>query len=287
MDFNTESQKEGKMSSELWFDDVTQRHILGRFIDIEAIDAVATGSNYDQPVMKQVLAIEIRPRSRQAGARDSTTYRIKPNNRDEMIARFPKAWEAYEAEKAGRRLEVEKATPLNSEILGTGVISTLTLNGFGSEERFLAMSDLDLTSVLGERGVKLRDTYRTQTVEVSKHERMSAPANTPIEIKGPIDELTFNILQARAVALYEEIAAWDETAAWAYLGAKGPVVRAFARAELNAKALPAKTLATTPSALGSVSASARDEKQPEHSGTKKRGRPRKNTFGVPLSEPPS
>jgi hypothetical protein len=226
------------MSMERWFDDVTQKHIEGRFVDVDVVDGAATGINYFSPVMKSVLAIEVRCRSQHAGPQASTVQRIKPHNREEMIDRFPKAWEFYQATKAGKRMEPERATPLKSGVLGSFQISHLILNGFGSEERFLAMSDSDAISVFGERGIKLREDYRQAlAADVGKPKGPQAPPSTPIEIKGPIDKLTFDILGSRAIAIYEEIAAWDDTAAWAYLGPKGQEVREFARAELAAKTM--------------------------------------------------
>lgn len=233
------------MSIDRWFDDITQRHLEGRFIDLEVEDQALSKSW--AKVMKTIAAIEIRVRPAAAGPAASTTHAIKPHNRNEYLARFPAAWAAYEAEKEGRHVEAEQFTHLRplDNALSRAQITKLTVNGFGSVERFLAMPDSAATEILGFQGPGTRDGYlqaleKQREKDATFYDTKLMPRSTPIAIKGPIDKLTFDTLKSRAVAIYEEIAAWDDAAARAYLGPKGQEVRAFARAELAAKAMAAR-----------------------------------------------
>jgi hypothetical protein len=101
------------------------------------------------------------------------------------------------------------------------------------------MPDSTAFSILGEKGPDIRESFRKQiTAEQLEKSRPSGPptpVSTRIEVKGPIDELIFQILKSRHVAIYEEIAAWSDDQARAYLGEKGEEVRAFAWSELVAR----------------------------------------------------
>lgn len=226
------------MNLDHWFDDVTQRHVEGRFINVDVVDALATGIDYHAPVMKSALAVETRCRALYAGANDSTITRVKPHNQEELIARFPKAWEFYQAAREGREIASEPKTPFRIGVLTKTQAQSLSLDGVGTVERALALSDSDAVRLLGKDGVEIREALRLEASRLQQSHTISPPAATLLEEGGPIDALTIAILESRAVNTFEQLASWTDSAAWAYLGAKGIEARAYAQAELVRKASP-------------------------------------------------
>lgn len=219
----------------VWFDDVTDRRLEGRYID--------TGIDNPNPQSphggtKTILAIEIRPRSSHAGGGDSNCIAIRPHNENEMQHRFPAAWTHYSAAKSGRPLVSEKKTEIPWGILSRAQTSRLALEGYDSLERLLAAPNHELIAVLGARGPDLRDQIKAEVARTADVSERPAPSSTPIEVKGPIDEMTLAILHSRTVVLYEELAALPDTAVWAFLGPKGEECREFARQELRDRLTP-------------------------------------------------
>lgn len=277
-----------------WYDDVADKRLQGRFLELE-IEDPALSTSYKK-VMKTALVIEIRPRTNQVGAASSTTTRIKPHNRDEMIERFPEAWAAYEAEKAGTPLKAEKRTPLTTVqgVLGVAQITSLRMSGFDSIERFVAMSNSDAFEVLGTQGPVIRDKYlpalKKQKEKEDAWRTSPSPRSTPIAVEGPIDAWTLEILKSRCKVIYEEIAIWDDATAWAILQDKGIEVREFARRKLiriahgiEDRKPPVGIIAEPESGQRTDESGAKDQPVP-----RKRGRPRKNTaieFGTPPERP--
>lgn len=77
------------------------------------------------------------------GTSSSTCYRVKDDNREEFQRRFPAAWAHYQAVKAGKRVEPERAGLSRPELLPRARISNLILQGYGTVERLAATSDTE------------------------------------------------------------------------------------------------------------------------------------------------
>ncbi len=215
----------------LWFDDVFNRRLEGRYIDTEIDDPLTGGK-------KSTLAIEIRVRSASAGNRDSNCTMIKPRNEDEMKQRFPAAWAHYEAAKSGKPIAREIKTEIPWGILGQAQMARLAQEGYDSLERVLAASNHELVAILGPRGPDLRDQIKVESEKKSKAVDFAAPSSTPIEIKGPIDAMTLMILRSRSIMILEELAGIRDENLWSLLGAKGEECREFARQELRNRQTP-------------------------------------------------
>lgn len=272
-------------STDRWFGDRTDRTIEGRFLE-HAIPDPANSTSY-KGVTKTVTIVEIRSRSVVAGPQNSTGTMLKPFNRQEMtVERFPEAWAHYEAMRAGKTIEEEKSTPLQrNEILGISDIEKLRKNGFGSAERFLAMTDAEAIEILGQKGPVMRDKYPAEVERAREAMKFSIPMpqTTPIRVEGPIGNHELMILESRAITTLEQIAAWSDDVAYIILSGAGPGVRQFAREKLVR--LANGISAAAPSPVKGTFAPVETGQKFDESGAKgptakKRGRPRKESYGT-------
>ena len=145
------------MTATRWFPDVTASHLEGRFCDVEIADHAATLANpTGQPVTRLALAVEINVRSGATTGSSSTAVRVKDHNRQELLARFPGAFEHYEAVKAVKPIEPERpGTPLDREFMPLSVIPELCQHGFGTMERVAGMTHVEAFRHFGKKGPEI------------------------------------------------------------------------------------------------------------------------------------
>jgi hypothetical protein len=126
------------------------QQVVGRFIDIEIVDAAASHKEQRQ-IMKWVPALE----SKVAGSFDVAHQRVKPFNDKALQSRFPGAWEHYEKEKAKA-----EANPVEDEapsIPGTPIdrldfiprekLVWLQMQGFSVVEQIATLSDAQMQTL--------------------------------------------------------------------------------------------------------------------------------------------
>lgn len=93
------------MYSERWFPaPATNAQVMGRFVDIEKVDPVAS-REAGRPVPKRVPALQ----SKVVGSHDISVQILKPFNEAELKSRFPGAWDFYEEQKAAAEQRPEMA----------------------------------------------------------------------------------------------------------------------------------------------------------------------------------
>lgn len=83
------------MRADAWFPAIESNNVLGRFVDIEKEDTAASEkAGHKITVMRPLLQAKV------TGSHDISTQIVKPFNQNELAARFPGAWENYQAHKA-------------------------------------------------------------------------------------------------------------------------------------------------------------------------------------------
>lgn len=145
------------MMQERWFPAPESTKVLGRFIDVEVVDPIASEKAKKQ-VVKRVPALQ----SKIVGnSVDISTQRVKEFNANELRARFPGAWEHYEASKAtpASAPVIEQTipgTPLTDcDFISNDRISWLHLQGIQTVEQLAELSD-SIVQGLGRDAAKWR-----------------------------------------------------------------------------------------------------------------------------------
>lgn len=125
-----------------WFRAVDSQNVMGRVVEVDKIHAAQSREagrevTFKQPVME----------SRVAGSGDISHQQIKEGNKKELCARFPGAWEAYEASKAAQRpaaefIPVPDGTPLDkADFIPAAKREWLKMTGFSTVEQLAEMTD--------------------------------------------------------------------------------------------------------------------------------------------------
>lgn len=76
-----------------WFPASDDPKLMGRFVDHPIINKKES-ENKGEPVYSSVPILQLRPK----GSKDIATKRMKPETGEELIARFPQSWAAYQGE---------------------------------------------------------------------------------------------------------------------------------------------------------------------------------------------
>lgn len=119
-----------------WFPAVDSTSVVGQFVDVETVDVEAS-KNAKKNVHKRVPAL----RSKVAGSIDTSDQRVKDFNKDELIARFPGAWEHYMENRSDD--EIGEAVPVVQAIKGTPIYDA----GIVPRERIPFLRELGFTTV--------------------------------------------------------------------------------------------------------------------------------------------
>lgn len=119
--------------------------VVGRFVDVDAVDIKAS-ELAKKSIYRQVPALE----SKIVGSHDISIQRVKDFNREELIARFPGAWEHYleqkkEDEERAQTQDGAKpghGTPLEDlDFIPRQNLAWLRELGFTTAEQIRDMSD--------------------------------------------------------------------------------------------------------------------------------------------------
>lgn len=134
-----------QMKKDAWFPGAGPwSKVVGRFVDVEVTDIKASEAAR-KTLYKRVPALE----HKTPGSQDNSFSRVKDFNRDDLIERFPGAWEHYLAhhEKEEDESEVPvihaaSGTPLHAaEFIPKTAFARLRDLGFSSLEQIADMSD--------------------------------------------------------------------------------------------------------------------------------------------------
>ena len=124
------------MRKDAWFPGAgTWSKVVGRFVDVEVTDIKAS-QEARKTVFKRVPALE----HKTPGSQDNSFSRVKDFNRDELIERFPGAWEHY---MEHREQEDDGAVPVVHGISGT----PLHVADFIPKTAFPRLRDLGFTTL--------------------------------------------------------------------------------------------------------------------------------------------
>ena len=138
-------------ANQVWFpaSDTASSRIVGRFVDIE-------DTYTDRDGMKKTRVVTILEH-KVPGSNDISTSAVKPFNKDELVRRFPQAWELYEKTKAVETVAPPaptavqfgiKGTPIEElSFLGKNNVAYLKSMGFMVCEQLRDMSDTDCNNV--------------------------------------------------------------------------------------------------------------------------------------------
>lgn len=118
--------------------------VVGRFVDVEVTD-IKRSEAERKTIYKRVPALE----HKTPGSQDASFSRVKEFNKEELIERFPGAWEHYELHRAQEGGEDQvpviqgiAGTPLHhAEFIPKTAIPRLHDMGFSSLEQIRDMSD--------------------------------------------------------------------------------------------------------------------------------------------------
>lgn len=131
------------MRADQWFaafeDGKKSTLVVGRFVDGETVDTKASELAKENRY-KSVPMLE----SKIVGSHDVSTQRVKDFNKDELIARFPGAWEHYltQKETAPEPVVSSSGTPIESlDFIPRQNVAWLRELGFTSAEQIRDMSD--------------------------------------------------------------------------------------------------------------------------------------------------
>ena len=135
-----------------WFPAIESTAVVGRFIDVEVVDVKASEAA-QKNVYRRVPALQ----SRVAGSNDISAQAVKAFNKAELIARFPNAWEYYEAHREDDEPEdtvpvirAAKGTPLHTaDFLPRAKLAWLEAQGFSTVEQVRDMSDVTAQGIRG------------------------------------------------------------------------------------------------------------------------------------------
>ena len=126
-----------------WFQCADGEGVVGRFVDAE-VDDIAASEKAGKAIKKLVPGLE----SKIPGSNDVSFQRLKESmNGKELRARFPGAWDYYEAnrnvpEPAVPVVKGPSGTPLDaSDFIERGRIPFLMEMGFSTVEQIAAMTD--------------------------------------------------------------------------------------------------------------------------------------------------
>jgi len=87
---------------DLWFPATESKNVVGRFIDVEGVDAAASREKGEEvKIMRPALESKV------TGSHDIACQLVKPFNAKELKARFPGAWDHYETVKGTAAPEPE------------------------------------------------------------------------------------------------------------------------------------------------------------------------------------
>jgi len=129
------------MAAGRWFPAKDSTHVVGRFVDGEATD-IKKSEERGTTVYKAVPILE----SKIVGSHDISAQRVKDGNRDELVARFPGAWESYLEESAAPQAKPETISAIGTPISELDFIPRQNLTwlrelGFSTAEQIRDMSD--------------------------------------------------------------------------------------------------------------------------------------------------
>ncbi len=124
-----------------WFPAKDSTQVVGRFVDGEATD-IKKSAEIGTTVYKSVPILE----SKIVGSHDISSQRVKEGNRDELIGRFPGAWESYEKRKDivddQPTMKSARGTPIEElDFIPRQNLAWLRELGFSTAEQIRDMSD--------------------------------------------------------------------------------------------------------------------------------------------------
>lgn len=139
------------MLSEVWFPAAESKNVVGRFVDVESVDAAKTreaeAKGEPVPVMIRRPALQ----SKIVGSHDVSVQLVKPFNASALRSRFVGAWEHYEAAKSRPAPVVEDVPLIEQTIPGTPLhkadflpkdrVAWLALQGVQTIEQLRDLSD--------------------------------------------------------------------------------------------------------------------------------------------------
>lgn len=125
-----------------WFRAVDSQNVMGRVVEIDKVHAAKSREagreiTFKQPVME----------SKVAGSSDISHQQLKDWNKKEICARFPGAWEAYEASKVSTSPVPDYSvtmdgTPIEkADFIPAAKREWLKLTGFITVEQLAEMND--------------------------------------------------------------------------------------------------------------------------------------------------
>lgn len=134
------------MSTDLWFPSSESQQVVGRFIDVES-DDIAASKKAGKLVKMWRPALE----TKVVGSHDVSVQVVKPFNEIQLRARFPGAWEHYEAKKKGNpppKIDPVDGVPIEeANFIGKEKLAWLKMQGFVTVEQLATMSDAQIQNL--------------------------------------------------------------------------------------------------------------------------------------------
>lgn len=135
---------------EMWFPSKEEGGVVGRIAEARAPDVKASDAA-GKTIWKMVPVLL----SKIPGQHDIASQAVKPHNKAELCARFPGAWERYEAEKNMTAQQPAfpvtlDGTPLDkADFLPREKLAWLVTLGFSTVEQIADMSDATTQNIKG------------------------------------------------------------------------------------------------------------------------------------------
>lgn len=137
---------------ETWFPAAESRNVVGRFIDVESVDAAASREAHTEVLIRRPAL-----QSKVIGSHDVAVQLVKPFNSDALRKRFPGAWDYYERTKSVAQPgepdvpvieQIVQGTPLHkADFLPRDRIEWLMVQGVHTIEQVRDLSDAQVQNM--------------------------------------------------------------------------------------------------------------------------------------------